>query len=211
MTPACPLCLATPLIDFHRDKRRDYYQCLNCALVFVPPDQHLDPAAEKAIYDLHQNQADDSGYRRFLSRLALPLLNQLPSGTCGLDYGCGPGPVLAAMLEAAGHKMTIYDPLYAPDPTALQQCYDFVSCSEVVEHFRQPALEFQRLFALLKPGGILAIMTKRVIDQAAFTGWHYKNDLTHIAFYSDATFDWLAKRYQAQVSYWGPDVAIFSL
>ena len=51
----------------------------------------------------------------------------------------------------------------------------------------------------------------KVGDQAAFTGWHYKNDLTHIAFYSDATFDWLAKRYQAQVSYWGPDVAIFSL
>lgn len=211
MTQICPLCLSTQLIDFHRDKRRDYYQCLNCALVLVQPDQHLDPAAEKAIYDLHQNQADDSGYRRFLSRLALPLLNQLPSGACGLDYGCGPGPVLATMLEAAGHRMTVYDPLYAPNPAALLQRYDFVSCSEVVEHFRQPALEFQRLFALLKPGGLLAIMTKRVIDQAAFARWHYKNDLTHIAFYSETTFDWLANRYQAQVSYLGPDVAIFSL
>ena len=120
-------------------------------MVFVPLSQHLSFAEEKAIYDLHENHLDDPGYRQFLSRLATPLQSKLPPAAIGLDYGCGPGPMLARMLTEHGHQVELFDPFYANHPQVLQDHYDFVTCTEVAEHFRQPAKEFEALFALLKP------------------------------------------------------------
>ncbi|MEM0955075.1 MAG: hypothetical protein AAGI24_13115, partial [Pseudomonadota bacterium] len=99
----CPLCDAENHHEYHRDKRRSYRQCHVCKLVFVPGCHYLTAAAERAEYLLHENAVDDPGYRRFLSRLAVPLLARLPAESEGLDFGCGPGPALAAMLREAGH------------------------------------------------------------------------------------------------------------
>lgn len=205
-TNHCPLCFNPQLVHFHRDNKRDYWRCLQCYLVFVPASQHLSLPAEKAIYDLHQNDVDDPGYRQFLSRLARPLLTALPDGAYGLDFGCGPGPLLANILEQQGHTLKLYDPLYADYPQHLQQRYDFITCTEVAEHFRRPHQEFAQLFALLNPRGLLAVMTKLVINQAAFAHWHYKNDQTHISFFSTETFQWLAEHYACNVAFIGSDV-----
>ena len=207
---SCPLCNNLNPIHYFRDQHRDYLQCQHCQLVFVPAHQHLHVQQEKAIYDLHQNGMDDIGYRQFLSRLTTPLLTQLKPAAAGLDYGCGPGPLLAAILTEAGHRMRVYDPLYAPDPEALQNSYDFITCTEVVEHFRQPGQEFQRLFGLLKADAHLGLMTKLVIDQAAFQNWHYKQDLTHVSFFSKPTLHWLAQCYHCEIAFYGSDVMIFT-
>ena len=205
----CPLCSSKNLLDFHQDKRRQYLQCRDCYLVFVPATAHLSLVGEKAIYDLHQNNLLDEGYQKFLTRLRTPLLPYLKTSSHGLDYGCGPAPLLARLMENAGHPMAVYDPFYASDESVLNQRYDFITCSEVAEHFRQPQSEFQRLFGLLNPDGILAIMTKRVTNQDAFSRWHYKNDLSHISFFSETTFLWLADRYSYHVDFPCADVAIF--
>ncbi len=127
-----------------------------------------------------------------------------------MDFGCGPGPLLANMLREHGYQVRLYDPFYANDVDCLMQRYDFITCTEVVEHLRQPKQEFERLFALLQPYGILAVMTKLVIDAEAFAKWHYKNDPTHICFYSRESLQWLAYRYQKMVEFIGNDVIIFS-
>lgn len=207
---ACPLCQHNLCTVFYSDKRRDYLRCQRCQLVFVPPQQHLSPTAEKAIYDLHQNQLDDLGYRRFLSRLTQPMLESLSSGAEGLDFGCGPGPLLAQMFREQGFQMETYDPFYANHPELLQRRYDFITCSEVVEHLRQPQPVFAQLFDMLKPQGLLGIMTKLVIDAEAFSRWHYKNDLTHISFFSEATMQWIADQQHCQLALFGKDVVIFS-
>lgn len=207
---ACPLCFSTDTFAFFKDKQRDYIRCRQCHLVFVPPQQHLNPESEKVIYDFHQNQTDDPGYRQFLSRLAEPLSARLATPSTGLDYGCGPGPLLANMLCEQGHSMTVYDPFYANHSHTLEKQYDFVTCTEVVEHFRQPQQEFQRLFALLKPDGILGIMTKLVIDAEAFSRWHYKNDQTHISFFSKETLQWLATQHHCRLEIVANDVIIFT-
>ncbi|WKE65451.1 class I SAM-dependent methyltransferase [Gallaecimonas kandeliae] len=191
---ACPLCHG-PVAPFGADKRRHYFQCQDCALVSADPGSHLQPEAEKALYDIHDNQPGDPGYRRFLSRLATPLLARLAPGSQGLDFGCGPGPALAAMLEEAGMAVALYDPYYAADPAPLQAQYDFVTSTEVVEHFNSPAESWALLAGLVKPGGWLGVMTKLVIDQDRFANWHYKNDPTHVSFHSEATFAWLAEHF----------------
>ncbi|QSA96585.1 class I SAM-dependent methyltransferase [Methylococcus sp. EFPC2] len=191
--PDCPLCHRSA--EFYTaDLRRSYFRCPDCGLVYADPASQLSPSAEKAVYDLHDNDPDDAGYRRFLGRLLPPLLERVKPGMEGLDYGCGPGPALARMLEEAGMPMVLYDPHYRPDSGALERTYDFVTCTETVEHFRRPAEDWTRLAALLKPGAWLAVMTQPVISRERFERWQYKNDPTHLAFYSAHTLRWLAER-----------------
>lgn len=204
----CPLCeqpqaVAAPL--FARDSRRDYRRCERCRLVWVPPAFYLSLAREKAEYDRHENALDDPGYRRFLSRLAEPLLSCLPPGASGLDFGCGPGPALAAMLEESGCRVALYDVFYRPDQTVLRRRYDFITATEVVEHLHRPGKELARLWRLLRPGGVLGIMTKRVIGQEAFQRWHYRNDPTHVSFFSEDTFAWWAAQSGARLQLTGAD------
>ena len=202
----CPLCHNHDTKLFFTDRHREYLRCSRCRLVFVPSSFHLDPAAEKARYDTHQNDPSDAGYRRFLSRLTRPLQAKVPAGSHGLDFGSGPGPTLSVMLEEAGYRMEIYDTYYAPDMNLLTRTYDFITATEVVEHLRDPAGELERLWACLRPGGVLGIMTKLVLDRDAFASWHYIRDPTHISFFSRTTFSWLAKYLGAGLEFVDNDV-----
>jgi hypothetical protein len=193
--PLCPLCHGRRIDPYHQDKQREYLSCRSCKLVFVPLHQHLSAIDEKAYYDLHDNQLDDPGYRRFLERLFVPLSQHLPAQSAGLDFGCGPGPLLAEMFQQAGHDVAVYDPYYASDKSVLSGRYDFITLSEVVEHLAEPGLDLDRLWTALAPEGWLGIMTKRVRDQAAFRSWHYITDPTHISFFSEATLHWLCSRW----------------
>jgi len=174
---------------------RDYLRCKACEATFLHPAQRPAAADERAEYLLHRNDPADPGYRRFLARLADPLCARLAPVAEGLDYGCGPGAALAAMLRAAGHVVSVHDPLFAPDPAPLARRYDFVTCTEVVEHFHAPAAEFARLDALLRAGAWLGITTCFQTDDARFAGWHYRRDPTHVVFYREATFRVLARRF----------------
>jgi len=206
---ACPLCGATAAGEFSADKRRNYLQCRVCCLVFVPASQCLSSEDEKKRYDLHQNSPDDAGYRRFLGRLFFPLHERLAPGSSGLDFGSGPAPTLSRMFEEAGHSMILFDPYYENVPAVLNRQYDFITVSEVVEHLREPGRELDRLWVCLKRGGWLRIMTRFIVDRAVFPRWHYKNDLTHISFFSRAVFTWLAAEWNADVTFPEEDVVLF--
>jgi SAM-dependent methyltransferase len=178
----------------HLGERR-YFRCPQCQLVFLDPQQRLDSAGEKAHYDLHENDPDDPNYRAFLRRLSNPLVEKLHRGSYGLDYGCGPGPALAPMLSERGFVMDIYDPLYFNDESLLENQYDFITCTEVVEHFHSPREEFARFDSLLRPGGWLAIMTSWLTEDIDFSRWHYPRDPTHVCFYSQETFLFWARQH----------------
>ena len=204
----CPLCESGDVSAIARDRYRDYLRCAICDLVFVPPTQHISLEAEKARYDQHRNSPDDLAYRGFLSRLFVPLQQRLAPGSRGLDFGSGPGPTLSVMFEEAGYTMALYDPFYAPDVRAIETTYDFITATEVVEHLREPRAALDRLWSCLKPGGILGLMTKLAPHREPFTAWHYTNDETHICYFSRATFEWLAARWQADVTFIGADVIL---
>jgi len=183
----CPVCRAPALRAFRLVDGKAYQRCDHCEATLLHPGHRLEPAAEVAFYRRHQNDPADPRYRRFLAKLVSPLLARLPAASRILDYGCGPGPALAAMLREAGHRVRLYDPFFAADPTVLEGVYDAVTCSEVAEHFHEPAADFDRLHALLVPGGYLGLMTCFQTDDARFAGWHYRRDPTHVVFYKEAT------------------------
>ena len=206
MSGTCPLCSESDISDYHQDKRRAYRFCPNCHLVFVPPQFHVCEVEEKRIYDLHENDPRDPGYRRFLSRIAKPLLECLEPGSQGLDFGCGPGPALAMMLEEEGFSLSLYDLFYQNNPDVLKEKYDFICATEVLEHLREPSREIDGLLNMLNERGLLAVMTKMVTSREAFGKWHYIQDQTHICFFSTDTFRFLAVKYGLELSFIGKDV-----
>ena len=104
--------------------------------------------------------------------------------------------------------MEIFDKFYASDEQVFNQKYDFITATEVVEHLRNPQKELERLWGCLKEGGCLGIMTKLALGLEEFKNWHYKNDMTHICFFSKETFQWLADQWNADISFVEKDVIL---
>jgi len=179
-----------------------------------------DAASERARYETHENDPEDPRYRTFLNRLAAPLIERLPTGAEGIDIGSGPGPTLSVMLTERGYPTEVWDPFFAPDPTPLERRWDFVTCSETVEHFHDPEAGWGRLFGLLRPGGWLGVMTEPLPEPAEVAGqegsisevlaaWWYARDPTHVALHRSRTFEWLAARYRAELARPSRTVALF--
>jgi SAM-dependent methyltransferase len=208
VTARCPLCTKAGGEPFYRDARRPYLRCTRCQLIFVPPHAHLRRGEEFAQYLLHENAVHDAGYRRFLSRLAAPLLARLPAPASGLDFGCGPAPALAVLLAEHGHRVELHDSFFCPNPRALSRRYDFITASEVVEHLYAPGTVLAQLWDCLRPGGWLAVMTKLARDRDAFEGWHYRRDPTHVCFFSRESWRWWGQQYGAVPLFHGEDVIL---
>ena len=188
----CPVCRVKSTEHFLHVDGRDYFRCNVCETRFLDPAQYVGRDDELAQYRLHENEPGDPAYCKFLSKLAEPLLQKLGRGLVGLDYGCGPGPALAEIMREAGHGMALYDPFFYPDQAPLDDRYDFITCTEVAEHFHHPAREFDRLNKLMRPDGWLGMMTCFQTDDARFADWHYRKDPTHVVFYRQATFQVIA-------------------
>lgn len=210
VTPSsvCPLCASPKSTFLCRPDNRDYYLCPECRLVFLNPELLPLPREELARYREHQNTPDNPGYKEFLGKLFNPLIKLLPEGARGLEFGCGPGPVLAQMLRDSGFIMDTYDPYFSPDPEVFTRKYDFITATEVFEHLFSPGMEIGRLFSLLKPNGTLGVMTRLYDDDTDFSTWYYRRDPTHVCFYSRETFYWIADTYQRDISVIGDDVII---
>lgn len=203
----CPLCgaAARPFHD-DRERRWHYEECGTCALVFrdgLPASE-----AQRARYLQHENKPDE-GYRRFLEPAAEAVARLVAPGAEGLDYGCGPGPVLALMLGERGYKVALHDPHFAPSPRTLERRYAFVTCTEAAEHFERPAGDFARLASLLEPGAPLVLMTRLRTEREPFEGWWYRLDPTHVVFYREETLGWLARRFGWRLERPGPHLAVF--
>ncbi len=193
----CPLCNHPETLFFTEGENRRYFHCLQCDLVFVPSCYFVSENEEKAKYDNHQNSPDNEGYVQFLNRLLIPMQKMLPENASGLDFGSGPGPTLHLLMEKRGYKMDIYDYFYAPDKERFNDKYDFITATEVIEHLHHPLTELKRLWNCLRKDGLLGIMTAFRIE--AFADWYYKRDLTHIAFYTPQTFQWIADYFDAEM------------
>jgi len=209
----CPLCKSTsPPLFFQKEEKRsgrkDYFQCLECHLIFLSPEFHPTIEREKEVYSGHENSPENEGYVEHLRKLADPLTERLPKGFSGLDYGSGPGPTMCSIFEQKGFKVENYDPLFSPENDLLEKSYDFVTCTEVAEHFHYPRDQFLRLEKLFH--NFLGIMTQVVTSEIEFKNWWYHRDPTHVCFYSKETLDWIADWRSWKIEYFKENVVIYS-
>ena len=205
----CPLCRSTSAGVFAELRGSTFFRCVACALTFRTAADHPSPEEELLRYAIHQNDPADPRYRAYLSPLVEALAPRLAGRAEGLDYGSGPGPALAVMLEERGFQVTLYDPFFAPDAAALTRQYDFITCSETAEHFAKPAEEFERFDRLMRRGGWLGVMTQLLTDDTGFGRWHYARDVTHLCFYTPDTMAWIAGRHGWAVERPHPRVTLF--
>lgn len=207
-TIPCSLCCSATSF-FKEVEARRFFICSVCRLVFLDPEQRLSAPEELGRYRLHQNHPQDAGYRTFLNQLLEPLAPHLMPKASGLDYGCGPGPVLAMMLKERGFMMELFDPYFFPDTAVLKNVYDFITCSEAMEHFFNPRKELDQWDQILKKGGWLAVLTQMRESQPVFEKWHYIKDPTHVSFYSRETMDWIAFQYGWKKFFPSQNVTLF--
>ena len=205
----CPLCSSKNYSLFHKDHLRKYLQCLNCDFVFVPSQYHLSESEERKRYDTHKNNPEDPRYRQFLSQLTEPLIELISSDSYGLDFGCGPGPTLSLMMQEKGHQMDLYDKFYARNQSVFKKSFDFITLTEVLEHLCDPVFELERLASILKPKGILAVMTQLLTKDIDFDSWYYKNDPSHIGFYNDKSLTGLASLLELEITQFSDRVIFF--
>lgn len=207
----CPLCHHTDHSNFHVGKKRRYLRCVRCSLVFVPPDERLDPIDERARYEKHQNSPEDAGYVNFLSPFVTSLGQRLPQGAKGLDYGAGPGPTVSVMLEKMGFSVSLYDIFFHPDTSLFDEQFQFVTCTEVIEHCFSPMADIQRMWSILEPGGVLGVMTEMVIDKEQYANWHYIRDDTHVCFFSKESFHWIGEKLGSDPIFEAPNTVFYKL
>lgn len=205
----CSICHSRELKHFKKVNSRYYWTCNICKARILSPQHWLSLKDEFSHYQTHQNNSSDIGYRQYVSKLADSLIKKLKPRGKGLDYGSGPDPALAAILRENGHEMTLFDPFFQPCKIALEGIYDFVTCSEAVEHFYDPAREFENIDKLVRPGGWIGIMTKFQTVNQRFPNWEYIRDPTHVVFYRKTTFEMIGKKRNWMAEFPCKDVVLF--
>ncbi|QYA24991.1 class I SAM-dependent methyltransferase [Gramella sp. MT6] len=196
MESDCPLCQSSGKL-FFRNKSHTYLKCTYCFGIYMCADQLPKPEEEIVRYLNHNNDVNDVKYQNFVSPIVHSIFQDFkPNSSNGLDYGAGTGPVITKILNDHNYKITIYDPFFANNKGLLNHTYDYVVSCEVIEHFHNPSEEFKKLYKMLIKGGKLYCMTHLYNSEIQFENWYYKNDPTHVFFYSQETMDHIKSNFR---------------
>lgn len=189
---------------------KKYYNCHACDFIFIDESHLMTKEEELAEYELHENTIENEGYVRmfekFMEEGFYPYVEP-PKRV--LDFGCGPGPVLSELMKRKGYEVEVYDIFYAPDkPEGL---FDAVTSTEVFEHFINPLKEIEFIVSIMKKGAYLSVMTQyHPKDEEKFKKWWYNREDSHISFYTEETFEYIASKYALEYVYSnGKNLSVF--
>lgn len=193
--PLCKICRNPARIWKDLQFGTELFYCPDCEYLFKDATARVSPEKEKAIYLLHENTPENTGYvqmlQTFVEKAILPHGRHLRTA---LDFGCGPGPVLASLLDKQGYQARVYDPYFADRTEVLSRQYDLITATEVLEHLNSPLVELKKLAEILNPEGILAVMTLfHPNNETACQDWWYRRDPTHIGFFTPVTLKRIAR------------------
>lgn len=105
---------------------------------------------------------------------------------------------LAYKLPILPYKNDIrgWDPFFAPDSKKI--LVPLVLCLEVAEHFEQPWESFAGLAECCCAGGFVAMGTlpipETMVTTEDFKKWWYKDDRTHVSFYTEKAIEACGKK-----------------
>tara|TARA_B100001059_G_C17802151_1_gene566828 strand:- start:1342 stop:1977 length:636 start_codon:yes stop_codon:yes gene_type:complete len=206
----CTVCKNDKIEFFINIKGLDYWQCTICKATMLNPVQFISSNKEKKHYLKHNNEINDTRYRSFVSNLIKPLKDKISVDDMGLDYGCGYAPALADILKKDGFNVELYDPFFFKNEDIFLRKFNFITCSEVVEHFFEPYEEFNKINSLLKKNSWLAIMTSFMTENYLFKNWHYRRDPTHVVFYKRITFKIIANQRNWKINFPSNNIVLFN-
>ena len=86
-----------------------------------------------------------------------------------------------------------------------QKRFDVITAFEVFEHLARPCDKLSQLLTFLNENGFIFITTtltnRALTNLRCFEYWIYERDLTHVGFFHERTFEWLAARHNLYVHF----------
>jgi SAM-dependent methyltransferase len=181
----CPICTGLPARRTFTKDSYQVYRCVSCACEFLEPQP--DDQALSEIYDAEYflGDHDEASDRRvaalksatsalYLDRLSTALAGH---GRCLLEVGCGSGDLL---LQAQSRSFKVNGVEYSTAAAAAANRrlgaelvrtgtienaalpaghFDVVVACDVIEHTRNPKSFLEKAHALLRPGGVVFLVT----------------------------------------------------
>ncbi len=214
----CPFCNNDSFIEENIQNKR-YLQCVpsnsnvGCGGFFLYPDFFAQLNEQKERYMLHTNslgaKSETNGYRKYLEKFLATVLDYEKTKVLNgevrrlFDYGSGPSPALVELLGEYSRDLAFvneveikhWDPFFYPEGDFFSNGADIVFCLEVIEHFENPIEGFQGLARACSYGGLVAVKTMiapSTFEQ--FAKWWYKDDFTHVSFYTNESVEHCARR-----------------
>lgn len=196
-----------------RNERYQLVRCASCSLVWLqnapqPTEmgQHYGPSYDRLIIEAGETSPERWEARR-------RVLARFKSGGALLDLGCSSGAFLktlkgqawdlygiemsenaARMAEArSGAKVFVGDIMEAPFP---EQSFDAITCFDVLEHVYEPKKVMERVFRLLKSGGVFYVYIPNIDSGEArlFGSYWYGLELPrHLSHFSPDSLRHLGK------------------
>ena len=207
MKANCPLCSCEN--EIFVEIKEPYYKCKTCHGIYVDENYLPDKVSEKQRYELHDDDSSNSGYRKFVNPITSSIMQDFSSNDKGLDFGAGTSVIISVILGEHDYNIANYDPYFHQFPELLESKYDYISSCEVIEHFYNPYKEFTLLKSMLQEGSKLYLMTEVYNEGIDFTSWYYKNDQTHVFFYSAKTFQWIKNEFGFKAMHMSKKLIIF--
>ena len=190
----CLICKANTSIIKDEKNNWEFFHCKKCEFIFKNPTDYVNAIDELKQYKNHNNSMESSGYVKMLKEfINITFERHLKSIDNVLEFGSGPGPVLAELLKEKGLSVDIYDKYFSAKEVYRDKEYDLITSTEVIEHIDNPVKIFNFFKSHIKRSAYLALMTQfHTNDAKEFKKWWYKNDPTHICFFRPKTFEVLA-------------------
>ncbi len=192
----CKICQSDTSVMTDSKKKLSYYRCVSCGFVYLDDKFIVDKESEKEQYDLHNNSFESVGYvemfEKFIAKAITPYEENIESA---LEFGCGPGPVLAELLRRKGMEVEQYDLYFYPEKVYEGKQYDLITSTEVFEHLKKPIEMLRMLVKHTNDNGYIILMTKfPPADDKEFLAWWYRRDVTHISFFTPKSFEVMAEK-----------------
>ena len=193
----CRLCANPETEQWIDNKGKTYHYCSICGIIQLDPTHFLSSAEEQERYLRHNNTPENRGYitylTNFIDTAVIPYVK--PEGEI-LDFGSGPVPVLSDILTSRGFSTQSYDPFFNDITDWETGSFNAIVAVEVFEHLHHPAKVFPRIQKALKPEGNLILRTLlHEENYKSFMKWWYREDKTHVTFYSEKTIKYICRRW----------------
>jgi hypothetical protein len=190
----CPLCSTLDSFILHHDVLgRKLFECAECRLVFADGSHRPDAVQEMNRYLQHNNSLDNPDYLNYIESKLGKVIHLADEGSKICDYGSGPANALNHILSSGGYTCHSYDPFFNPNFPVGK--VDFIIAIESAEHFFHVHDEFARMNELIDKNGKIAVFTSLWNEKTDFSSWHYARDITHVSFYHQQTFKWIASAF----------------
>ncbi len=193
---SCKVCQGSTSLFYENGRR--FFRCAHCAFIFSP--LKVSREEEEQHYKSQWGLADAETWRS-KAEVLLNVILQYNTPKSILDFGSGCGSLTQA-FRVLGYPTTPLEPMihgFLKDQE-FKHPFDAIVGIEVIEHLPDPVSELRELEKVLAPGGVMVfstLMTNAFINhplaQDHFSSWWYKDDPTHVSFFSNQTLDALAR------------------